>query len=98
MNYRHVAALALLGWYLMVPRFEHQGDRMTPADGAPLSTWTVSYAFDTAAECQAGKRSDQEVQAKRAKENPSNEYFQALSEGSFRSQCIASDDPRLREK
>ena len=58
----------------------------------------VAVAAGAEAGYSAKRGHDQEVQAKRAKENPSNEYFQALSEGSFRSQCIASDDPRLREK
>ena len=48
MKPRHAAALALVGWYLMVP----------PVDGksvdsdAPLSKWTVYATSDSARKCE----------------------------------------------
>lgn len=65
MNPRHAAALALMGWYLMVPPIEwsHQL-RDTPtgvSEGgplwpypktAPLSSWQMIMSFDTADLCE----------------------------------------------
>jgi hypothetical protein len=44
MNPRHAAALALVGWYLMVPPMyqHHEID-----DKAPLSQWRIIQSFDT---------------------------------------------------
>lgn len=45
----HAAALALLGWYLMVPLVG--GDA-----SAPLSQWRTIDSFDTAQECRRIER------------------------------------------
>jgi hypothetical protein len=53
-----VAALALIGWYFMVPPIlhDHLGphgrDALSlPDSDAPLSKWSIFGSFDTAAEC-----------------------------------------------
>ena len=50
MNLRHAAALALVGWYLMIPP-----TRGAPAEilyHAPISLWEVSDQYDSKVECQ----------------------------------------------
>jgi len=49
MNLRHAAALALVGWYLMMPTVEKSksGDRANTA----ISQWNTLSVFDSAAEC-----------------------------------------------
>ena len=44
---RHAAALALVGWYLMIPPI-HGGDFN---ENAPISRWKVAGSYDIAAEC-----------------------------------------------
>jgi len=56
MKFRHAAALALVGWYLMVPpQNAHWQEKRQPLynSNAPLSEWDIDESFDTAAECQA---------------------------------------------
>jgi hypothetical protein len=48
MKLRHAAALALVGWYLMIPPALPNGQ---PNLGAPLSQWGQGGDFDTAAAC-----------------------------------------------
>jgi len=45
MNIRHAAALALVGWYLMVP--------VRNDSRAPISQWYQAGDFDTPEECRA---------------------------------------------
>jgi hypothetical protein len=46
---RHSAALALLGWYLMLPPVTSDG--RTQKD-APLSRWYIFSSFETKEECE----------------------------------------------
>jgi len=48
---RHAAALALVGWYLMVPPLFKQGIN----SNAPLSDWDQKGAFDTADKCEEAR-------------------------------------------
>jgi hypothetical protein len=85
MNLRHVAALALVGWYLLMPPMTP--DRHFNTFG-PLSKWSVAKAFDTAGECNNFK-SDALMESMTKKVAIGVEGYSA-------SQCIASDDPRLK--
>jgi hypothetical protein len=89
MKPRQAAALALVGWYLMVPPVgsfkaivTSSGDvtiQWTIRDHAsspPLTTWSISKSFDTAAECEAQRMN----------------HIQSVAI------CVATDDPRLKEK
>jgi hypothetical protein len=62
---RHTAvALALLGWYLMMPpqtRTWWIGAQRSD-DAAPLSRWTNAQSFDNAAKCETARLATQ-VQA-----------------------------------
>jgi hypothetical protein len=86
------AVCALVGWYLMVP----------PAKGAnqidpsvPLLKWIVLRAFDTAGACNEAQ---DQVRYRVSGLNLQIPVASAASEAAEFSQCIASDDPRLREK
>jgi hypothetical protein len=79
----HAAALAMVGWYLMMPPV-HDGQ---PDTQAPISAWKVFRTFDSTAACQEWKLK-LETRARRAgRYGPRPDFM-----------CIASDDPRLKEK
>jgi hypothetical protein len=113
MNIRHAAALALVGWYLMVPPQTNGQIDYT----APLSRWTVAESYDSAAPCremltnlrndatsQADKATNEITAKQKQHERISTEQLldamKSLTahEIAFQSACIATDDPRLREK
>jgi hypothetical protein len=53
MKPRHAAALALVGWYLMVPPPVLHSS--LPVDlGAPLSEWRLFSLHDSVADCEQG--------------------------------------------
>jgi hypothetical protein len=94
----HAAALALLGWYLMVPPPMRLSDGRIDPDmisdlSAPLPHWYRVRSFDTAAACTA----ELEVMKRRAavwKRQAAREHpLPALGEPENR--CVSSDDPRL---
>jgi hypothetical protein len=93
MNLSHAAALALVGWYLMVPPFSAKNvfyDR-------PLSDWQPVEDYRTKTECEEGKRDVvQQMTALFAEvwKMPPTPKMKSLQAG----KCIASDDPRLKEK
>jgi hypothetical protein len=54
MKLRHVAALPLVGWYLMLPPLPHlsvPAGRVGPE--LPLARWTIVGTFPTQKECDA---------------------------------------------
>ena len=55
----HVAAFALVGWYLMMPPIGRKGDGRIDIKGdAPISHWTVVRAYDAASDCETGKEAE----------------------------------------
>ena len=96
MRPRHVAALVLVGWYLMVPPLVPQLSEGKPYRGflplAPLSQWTIFDRFDTVRECI-----DAHVKLLRDRviKNVNDEI---RLEQAYSARCIAADDPRLKEK
>ncbi len=87
---RHAAALALVGWYLMSP----------PPKGStvPLAKWTYIGSFDTAVQCETrrGELADMYTNGKPAPEGMTSQ--QAHDYVATEVRCVASDDPRLKEK
>lgn len=79
---RHAAALALVGWYLMLPL---AADRY-----APISEWAHVDSFDTATECR--KAAYQNIERVKKK----GDHAQIDRAMAF--ECISTDDPRLKEK
>jgi hypothetical protein len=99
MNLRHAAALALVGWYLMMPPVN--SDNTVDLD-APLSKWIVGASFDAANQCETVRAmTTTPVQwkadiraAKKAGRLPLTraEYDKRVEAA----QCVATDDPRLK--
>lgn len=94
MNPRHAAALVLVGWYVMVPPF---GALQTP-----LGKWHIVKVFDSANQCQSYRDALVVAAEKELKSNTAMAY-ETKSKGSeffdaTAAQCIATNDPRLKEK
>jgi hypothetical protein len=82
MRPRHAGALALVGWYLMTP--------LPGRPELPVEKWAHVDSFDTATECR-------EAGYQRQRENAaSSDPIRRNLAGNW--ECIASDDPRLKEK
>ena len=86
MNVRHIVALALVGWYLMVPLRE--SDTSAKLRAVPLAEWVYVDSFDTAKQCRDEALQEEQRHAK--------DPLEADQYGSW--ECIATDDPRLQEK
>ena len=84
-NLRHSAALALVGWYLMVPPREEGSSKLSL--GVPISNWVHLDSFDSASECRQT--------AYRAQEQFKQDPERAVQYAAW--MCIATDDPRLKE-
>ncbi len=88
MNLRHAAALALIGWYLMMPDLDASNNVLT---NLPLSKWSVKEGYDSGVECNDGKLGYYNL----VKDLPQSD---AKKRRVLAMQCIATDDPRLKEK
>ncbi len=97
MNLRHAAALALVGWYLMAPPPNQNPNRpQAVIDGtAPLSKWWHLDEFDTAKECKTVREQGRE-QAKHSGIDTPDRAKELLYAQRTLSECIATDDPRLK--
>jgi len=100
MKLRHAVALTLAGWYLIVPP---AGRTARVGLAMPLSQWTTVGSFDSAAKCESGRRKGLPLVEKRIKGEAEkagvqahNSDVQILAQSLLR--CVASDDPRLKEK
>jgi hypothetical protein len=85
MQPRHTAALALVGWYLMIPPMRGQ----EILDHSPLSKW------------QVGEEDDSKVECENTIEDYTKNAEQVTDPGTVaeytRGRCMASDDPRLKD-
>ena len=104
----HAAALALTGWYLMVPPGTCK-PRWTSQDkpaacAAPLSEWIVALSFSHQDKCEAELGADisfarqQMASAKGSDDkmlvdSTRKVYWRALTE-----RCVSTDDPRLGQQ
>ena len=93
MCFRHVAGLALVGWYLLLPPMGSVESRRNQSTGfyvaystQPLNTWEIEESYDTAAECRT------------AIEQANQLARQNRPDCSAVAACIASDVPRLKSK
>jgi hypothetical protein len=86
MKLRHAAALALVGWYLMVPP--------STDERAPLFQWEVVASYDSASACREALHKSKDP-AQVESDYPSLARLFA-AQGFLAAQCIATDDPRLK--
>jgi hypothetical protein len=88
-KFRHAAALALVGWYLMIPPVGSDG---TVDTEAPLGKWKISSSYDNARECNDVMLAAQGYMpdSQTGKKGPVTDNPRLLSEA-----CISTDDPRL---
>jgi hypothetical protein len=89
---RHAAALALVGWYLMVPPPIGKGEMIDLK--APLAKWNHwgESPFKTEKDCYNWQQQFLGMMVFSEEDSTSN--FAQLNA----SRCIASDDPRLKGK
>jgi len=97
LHLRHASAVALMGWYLIVPPLVIH-NRLPVDLAAPLSEWKVFSMHDSAADCEKGllafyKAAQAELIANPASESDRIRYYQLQN-----SQCFASEDPLLQGK
>jgi hypothetical protein len=108
MKARHAAALALVGWYLMVPPNKNED--------TPLSEWIVRRTYDSAEACQQGAGNERAQAAAKLRQYDSMTDLQrrnlehnqealdreiadnASIDAAFRSACFERGDPRLKGK
>jgi hypothetical protein len=110
MKPRHVAALGLIGWYLMVPPDARPGLPGNWHSHAPLREWMTVDSFDTAGACRAAKAklfpdalddfletlSINKVIPRPSEESPRQKADDIELSQAGNALCIASDDPRLK--
>jgi len=88
MEPRRAVALAIVGWYLMMPH--------RPGDpGEPLSQWYLSHEFDTEAECKELIEYDLSLYQDNKSKNP---VVQEQKRRLRYAQCVDANDPRLDSK
>ncbi len=107
MKLRHAAALALVGWYLLIPPvFSPMGEHHRSFNdlNAPLNQWDIWAKFDSEIGCKKEKehlRTEAPIRIKFARENPDqdlNGNIVAVSEAWQLAECVASDDPRHKPR
>ena len=89
MHLRHLAALTLIGWFLMMPPTGR--DFPMGNDHAPLSQWVKRpVTYRDKAECEH-VLDQQRRMRNRSSKRTAAKYFE-------KAQCISADDPRLKGK
>jgi hypothetical protein len=84
-------ALALVGWYLLVPPINSMRLDRT----APLPTWMQAASFDSAAQCDADRLEGLQKINEQAKDSRDPVTLNEQEQLTF-ARCIATDDPRLK--
>jgi hypothetical protein len=106
MKLRHAAALALVGWYLMMPPAKpSQLTGTTEVDSAAsLANWSVEQSFDSAGACERTRDyALKQAMAREAKVpvGSSSKGWIQTETGALQTEnavCISTDDPRLKGK
>lgn len=98
MRLRYAAALALVGWYLLIPRYGLDGRLL---DSAPLSAWKVYDRYDSLNACQRTRQQmiklgDEFINEQERRAELGRGVSQAAT--MLASRCVSSDDPRLKSK
>jgi hypothetical protein len=106
MKLRHAAAIALVGWYLMVPPLQRGVCCGLIAYGDPsiqIAKWQTLRVFTTQAECE--QSTYKEVRKRTAAAHQlakayglSDRLEKEWKVAGTQAKCITSDDPRLKGK
>jgi len=95
MKPRHAAALALVGWYLMMPPITYENDVAKLERTAPLSQWIhIGHRiFQSKRDCEIRRKED-DAETRKNPNSPVNpdRPFETLPN----MVCISTDDPRLK--
>jgi hypothetical protein len=91
MKLHHAASLVLVGWYLMAPPMDKPDHFDT---SAPLGRWSTTASFDTAAECTKAQAQG-ELAYSQGEPTPEHKLMLQMW---AQSACIATDDPRLKQR
>jgi len=91
MRHMWAAALALVGWYLMMPPWGKMN--------APLSEWVIYQSFDSAEVCAIARKTlvDHQANYKGMAMTLITQSGGSLQFDGSVATCIATDDPRLKE-
>jgi hypothetical protein len=102
---RHAAALALVGWYLMLPPFKPD---KTPDPTKPLAQWDIFKGFDSAADCETFRESPNfKTESCWFASDPKTGDFVPWNGKDINfgprlricdGRCVSTDDPRLKGK
>jgi hypothetical protein len=90
---RHLAAIALVGWFLMMPPPRTVGDHFETNFSAPLSKWTRLRRFDLQSQCESAREAYRQKPTGNLVIMLGAVEAQATTKAS---RCVASDDPRLK--
>ena len=101
MKSRHAAALALVGWYLVSPPVDKHDPRVIDSN-APIAMW-VRIAAPVREMCESWANTLRTDGANHSTQSPKGGNSRTLTSSEFRkkllaAKCIATDDPRLKEK
>ena len=91
---RHAAALALVGWYLMVPPLpgKERSDLQQDFTPGPVSTWKIIQRFDSAVCCEQKLENER----RSVLNDPVETSLPALLTMWQNAACIETVDPRLK--
>ena len=106
MDLRHAAALAHVGWYLMIPPVSTYNGEAHIDSHASVRSWTrIGRSFDSSADCEKAKeKSQKNVQdaegrglesAARMDANPDDQAL-AGYEAARHMKCVSKDDPSIK--
>ena len=87
MKVRHTAALALAGWYLMMPPL---GNGKVYVN-APLSTWQIVVSLETLEDCKSVIRNYKKHPA----EMSDPQVRELIERRNSLAMCVSENDPRI---
>jgi len=95
MRIGHRAAIALLGWALILPRYDLDG---RVEDKAPLSNWKIHSSYDSQADCEQVRQQMVEVASEFIDEQERRAELDGISEASvmIAAKCVANDNSPLK--
>jgi hypothetical protein len=91
---RHAAALALVGWYLLVPPVQTDLGIVQIQADAPLSKWSIHSRYETPRECEKA-REETEANGQTILQKSQGEQWGNWGNLLVLATCVATDDPRL---